>query len=633
MKVQRLALTLLLLVSMLPVANFANGYHHSAWADDGLAADAASAGTAARSGTDAAVAGRDEVVYALLAGDGSPKAGYVVNHIQVERAGGLREFGDYDSLENLSTTAAIGYANGQLTVPVEAGEFYYEGVINAVELPWLVDVAYRLDGRQVDTDALAGASGKLEVEVQTRANPQLDPVFFDNYVLQVQLTLDAAKAKGIVATDATIASVGKNQQVVFTVLPGKQGRLQMQAQVTDFEMPGIQISALPFNMAFDLPDSSGMVADMETLSDAINELNKGISQLKDGTGDLSSGLGGLADGSAKIKSGLVLLSQNSAGLSGASAQINSALAEIDQQLQAGAIDPNQIVLLTDGLRQLSAGLSSNNASQPGLAEGLSQIQAGIDASVQAMDSQISALSVVGAGEIGALYAELSGLPPLSPASQQTVASLVGVNTQAAYIQGAWYGPGGNDGVMAGLQSASAGLGGSITACQTMASQLTLAADALDANLGSLAGLQQLGIAINQLATSYSGFNDGLVSYIAGVDGITTSYTDFDSGLSQTVGGIQNLYSGAGLLQSGSSELYQNVKDLPQSVQKQIDEFTKDYRRSDFEPASFVSKANQKTERVQFVLLTDPVKKPEPEKPSASDAPAEPSFWDKLVSLF
>ncbi len=49
----------------------------------------------------------------------------------------------------------------------------------------------------------------------------------------------------------------------------------MTAQVTDFEMEGITLSALPFSMDMDLPDTDEKVDDFRSLADAISDLNDG----------------------------------------------------------------------------------------------------------------------------------------------------------------------------------------------------------------------------------------------------------------------------------------------------------------------------------------------------------------------
>jgi X-X-X-Leu-X-X-Gly heptad repeat protein len=679
-KAPRIVLALLLAFSLVPTVNVMRGLRAVAYAEDGAlaaangaaadgaaadgAADATAGHAAGTSGTDnatdnaaatgtsgtdvtnaadtatahqasgattAAIEDKDEVIYALLSADGVPHSGYVVNHFQVDEPGTLVDYGAYRAATNLSTTASIGQDAGRVSVVVEPGDFYYEGVLSDVELPWLIDIVYTLDGERIQPAQLAGASGRLGIQVKTRQNPKVDPVFFENYLLQIQMTFDASRTKDVNAPAATIASAGADKQVVFMVLPERAGDLTMTARVTDFEMSSIQISALPFSMVFDIPDSADMLSDMATLVDAIGALNEGASRLKDGVTNMEGGAAELSSGSAGFDKGLSLLSGNSANLTVASAQIDGALTTIAQQLAGGAVDPEQIAVLISGLRQLSAGLSSADSSQPGLAEGLSQVQSGIYAAVASMDAYVAALVPVGQQAIQDLYGD-SALAGLSANSQATIGELVNTNTQAAYVRGAWYGPSGNDGVKGGLESAAAGLSQSVGSCQYMAGQLDVIANGLESGLGELAQLQTLAAYLGELSRNYTSFNEGLATYASGLDTLAVNYKVFNEGLAQFARGVGDLSGGVSSLRDGTFELYVNVEDLPNILQKEIDSYLADYQKDDFIPVSFVSANNEHVARVQFVLLTDAITVPAPPEEAPANQPA-PTFWDRLIALF
>ncbi|MDR2197648.1 MAG: hypothetical protein LBO07_06780 [Coriobacteriales bacterium] len=583
-------------------------------------------------GEEARIAGKDEVIYATLGADGTLESTYVVNHFEVLSAGSLRDEGSYTEVLNLSTTETLSHSGEEVRAQVDVGDFYYQGAIADAALPWLVSISYTLDGAVIDAEALAGASGNLEIRIDIRKNPSVDPLFFDNYALQIQLALDTGKARELKAPDATIAQAGAMRQVAFTVLPGKEADLNLSAQVTDFEMDAIQISALPFSMAFDLPDTSEMTDELTTLSDALAQLDEGVAELQSGVFDMKDGASGLASGSADLNEGLKLLSGNSAGLTGASAQIEGALAAITAQLEAGMIDPAQLTQLIGGLRQLAAGLASGDLSQPGLAEGLAQVQGGLSSATAAMDGQIAALVPVTDGAaIETLWGE--ALVALSQDSQYTVGQLLIVNERAAYVYGTWYGPGtGEPGVKAGLESLAAGLGDSVASCELMAGTLSEIATGLEQGLGELAGLQTLATYLGQLSDNYAAFHRGLATYAGGVDAIAGNYQTFNDGLAQFSGGVGELYGGISDLRDGTNELRINTADLPEQVREQIDEFMEDYSFGDFAPRSFVSSENAEVDLVQFVLRTEPIKAPEVEK--EAEAIEEPGgFWDRILSLF
>jgi hypothetical protein len=97
--------------------------------------------------------------------------------------------------------------------------------------------------------------------------------------------------------------------------------------------------------------------------------------------------------------------------------------------------------------------------------------------------------------------------------------------------------------------------------------------------------------------------------------------------------VSDLYGGVSDLREGTGKLHANVEDLPATMQKEIDSFLSDYQKSDFTPTSFVSAKNEHVKLTQFVLLTDPIKTPAPEKEATPDTPPTQTFWDRVTALF
>ena len=92
------------------------------------------------------------------------------------------------------------------------------------------------------------------------------------------------------APDATVANVGSNKQLTYTILPGKGADIEITAEVSEFEMDGISINGIPLNLNIEVDD--------EELMEQITELLDAISQLdlQDGAqSDLKSGVNDLKD--------------------------------------------------------------------------------------------------------------------------------------------------------------------------------------------------------------------------------------------------------------------------------------------------------------------------------------------------
>ena len=633
--VPRVALTLLLIATFFPLMNIIRGYSPVAQAADsnepvarvGITGTSATTGTTGRSST--VDADKDEILYVLLDGKGTPSVSYVINHFKVNEAGTLVDHGIYDSTINLTSTEPLATLGNQISVPVEKGEFYYEGVLTKVELPWVIEIVYTLDGKKIEPTQLAGKSGKLEIEIKTSQNKKADPIFYEHYLLQIQLTIASAKVRGLDAPGATVANAGKNEQIVFMVLPGKLGNLKLSAQVTEFEMAGIQISGMPFSMAFDIPDTSSMVDGMSKLTDAIGELNDGVGKLKDGIGQLQGGASSLSNGSAEMGDGLAQLGENGSALADASGQINTALAIIAEQLGGADIDPDMIAQLIDGLQRLADALSESDLTGSDLIEALILLRDGIEIAIDEMDAMIQGFQISSDDEIAALLAEID-LGSLSAEAQATIDKLIATNSQASALVDYYWS---SIGIREGLSYVLDALDAAIANADYLMELIDYLTDELKLDTGMLSDLPLLIDYLQQLSGGYSAFHEGLVSYTDGVSKLAQNYGSFDDGLNQFFNGTGSLYDGIAALHSGTTELYVNVEDLPKTMQEEIDSFLKDYQGSDFPLKSFISSENKSIARVQFIMLSDPIEIPDSGEKSSNTEPVQKSFWDRLSALF
>jgi X-X-X-Leu-X-X-Gly heptad repeat protein len=327
----------------------------------------------------AVIKGKDEVVYANLTAGGDVSALHVVNRFDIAEAGSVTDYGDYDSVVNLTDLAPLAAADGEVAFEAQKGSFYYQGNKKAANLPWLFDITYSLDGAEVPPQELAGKNGKLEIHISTAKNADADPVFYDNYLLQLSLTLDGDRCADIESPGATIASAGKDTVVTHSILPGKDADILITASVSDFIMTGVEITALPFSMDFDPPDTSDMIDDLGELTDAIADLNEGVGDLLDGVNDYKTGAGKLKSGSADIKKGISKLNDNAAPLTAASARLQAELKTVSDGLTAVAGSFPEGMPGASDIQKLAGGLAQLSASYTQLDKGLAAYMEGVDA--------------------------------------------------------------------------------------------------------------------------------------------------------------------------------------------------------------------------------------------------------------
>ncbi len=569
---------------------------------------------------------KDEVVYAKLLADGTVQSAFVVNSFELEQESSFTDYGSYTEVLNLTTTAPLAIKGDAVAINAPKGKYYYQGTLKEVKLPWDVKIAYTLDGEDIGAADLAGKSGKVQIAIDLMAASDANAHFDQNYTVQTAVTLDTEKCAGITAPDATIAAAGKNKVINFVKLPKENAHYVISFTADDFSMSGIQISAVPFSMSIDLPDTGDMTGDIASLQDAIRQLNDGTWKLADGGYDLSSGMGkfynGLKEmhvGMNEFKSGFGELIDANPSIKSGSAQILTALKTMSKGMQElDSMDLSSLNALVEGSAQVKAGIN-------GIAGGLS----GISGSLAGADS----LMAGNEGIIAYLEAQ-----KLVPGSSDSAAMLDGM---IAVLQG-------NNGLLGGLQygingdgtAANPGLAAGAGALAEQYALFDAGIQALPATLTEMTGgLVELKAGIDQMAANYGSFDSGLREYLAGVSDLYDGFRKLSSGFGDVVNGgadinkgMSDLYFGMKDLADGTEEMHSETADMDTKMQDKIDEMLADYSFDEFVPVSFVSEKNAGVELVQFVLMTEEITAAKAEEPPAQE-PVKQNFWQRVVALF
>lgn len=340
---------------------------------------------------------KEEVIYGILNADGTVAQLYAVN---IFPEGDILDYGSYTAIQNLTDTRSLQQSGDSISLK-NSGRFSYQGTLKSKELPWSISIQYLLDGKEISAENLAGQTGKLEIKISVTQNTKADAGFFENYALQIGLTLDTALCENILTENATIALAGSSKQLSFTVLPGEEASLSVQADVHDFVMDAITINGIRLSL--------NMTVNTDEFTEQITQLSDAIQALDDGAGDLLSGLEALQKGMTEYVSGLKDFRD---GL--------SALESGTEQLQEGAEG------LHDGLNQLSG----QSAALVSGAHAMEQ------AAFNSANTQLSALyptlPVLTRDNYAALLDTISQLAPLKAQLDGAVQFTDGV---IAYTQG------------------------------------------------------------------------------------------------------------------------------------------------------------------------------------------------------
>ena len=635
-------------------------------ASGGAAADAAAAEPSAAPGeTPAAGDGepseKEEVIYVTLDASGELVSAYAVNSFP---GGEITDYGDYDSVRVLNTGDEIEYKGGIVNITTDAKRIYYQGELKKVELPWDISLTYRLDGKAVTAEEIAGKSGEAEIRFTVTQNEKCAGTFYDDYALQASFTLPGDVFGDISAPDATVAAVGADRQLTYTLLPGEGIDTLITATAENFSLPAVSVNGIHLNLNVDV-NSDGIKDQVGQLVDAASQLNSGASALYSGSQELQTGASGLLDGSESLQSGIAELDAgvaelqdglivmrdglnelyaSSGDLTSGAGQVYSGLAQVEAALDALSVDTSQIELLVTSAQALADGAQRAYDGAVALRNALST--SALDSALAANGSTytLSGLAQANLEAINELsqYASLFESVNMGQAYNDLVALLNGnasmLNGVSLYITAVGTEA---DALVSGLGELSAGCSEFNSAVIELSSTVS----------GLLSQLVQLQTAIAQLTDGSAELAYGVDAYTAGVAQLVDGFGSVMSGVSALAEGSSELLSGSGELSAGAAELYSGVAELANGaqsmangasalnsetssldVQAEIDSLLADIGGSMEAPVSFVDSRNGTIRAVQFVIQTEEISAP------AEVAPPEPAaeeqtFWDKLLSLF
>ena len=628
---------------------------------------------------------KEEVIYIMTDAEGNVEN---INAVNIFGGGSVTDYGQYSSVKMLNTTDSIEQDGDKITFTSNKEKVYYQGTMENTEIPWNISFTYTLDGKEISPEDLARKSGALEIHVKIDQNKKCTSDFYDNTALQINLTLDGETCENIQADSATLANVGSDKQISYTVLPGKGLDATVSADVTDFTMDAAAINGVRMNLDVDLDDDE-LMNKVTEIMDAAEELNDGAGKLVDGTDTLSDGGKTLSDGADSMNQGITSLDEGitslntgvtkmqtalnnlnsqSANLLNGSAQVLGALQTIQSELSKVAVNTDQLKQLTDssaaikqgitdaynGAVALQANLSYEQYKAAMAANGLNldQLQAGNTEAIRNLSAQINTLSTS--------IAQLQSIPDYAT-NETYQAQVAQMQSQIASLQNVVTLLGGNNAAISGTAQYFNSVSGGVTQLVAGLESLKTNYETFDGAINTMVttlkdlttNVTTLKTAINQLTENYTTLNTGIKTYTDGVASITSAYTQITDGTGTLLKGSKTLVTGSNTLKQGTSDLYEGIQTLSDGtatlkdgtqefyektdgmdtkIEDTIDDMINNLTGADTETTSFVSDKNGTIDSVQFVIKTAAIEKPE-EAQTVETTTTETSLLDKFLNLF
>lgn len=316
---------------------------------------------------------KDETVYVLAGADGSVNkiivSDWVKNGLNADSIMDMTALSDIENVKGNETYTA----KGDATVWNAAGnDIYYQGNIEK-ELPVGMTVSYKLDGKAVTAEEIAGKSGRVTIRFDYE-NHQYENVMINGkeekiYVPFAMLTgmrLDNNTFRNVQVSNGKIINDGENTAVVGIAFPGMQENLgisrndldipdyvEITADVTDFSF-GTTVTIATDDLLSDLDTSD--LDSLGDLGDSLDELTDGMDKLLNGSSDLYDGLCTLLEKSEELVDGIDKLAEGAKELKDGAKTLDKGAG----QIKAGA-------------DQLSAGLDTLKGNNDALNGGAKQV--------------------------------------------------------------------------------------------------------------------------------------------------------------------------------------------------------------------------------------------------------------------
>ena len=340
--------------------------------------------------------GKDETVYAFLDNSGAVSKVTVNDVIKNPESGSVDDVSDLKDINNVKGDETFDADGSKLTWKTDGENITYQGTSDK-ELPIDMKITYKLDGRKIEPDQLAGATGHIEIKYEYTNNTEttkdvdgVDKKVVVPFIAASGMMLPADKCTNITVDNGKVLEEGSNSIVVGYAVPGVMDCIKEQvndendildkinvpesftveADVVDFEQDMCLTVVIP--AALDKTEDSENI-NLDDITDKLDELSDGSEKLVDGSSDLDDGAGDLVDGASKIKDGTGELKDGTVTLKDGTAQLKDGAGKLVKgsgDLKKGVGD------LNTGAKKLDAGAKSAVDGSSKIKDGLGTLSKG-----------------------------------------------------------------------------------------------------------------------------------------------------------------------------------------------------------------------------------------------------------------
>lgn len=369
-------------------------------------------------------------------------------------SGKLTDKSTLNDIKNVKGDEKYTADGDKITWNTDGKDIYYQGTTDK-ELPVSVKLTYYLDGKEIQPNKLKGKSGHLKIKVnyenKSKKNVEVNGKTENMYTAFVMMTgmiLPNDNFTNVTIDNGKVISDGNRSIVVGFGMPGLKESLnlddikdaddltipeslEVEADVTDFEMSStftVGLSDLTKDLDLDnIADMDSLQNALDELDDAALELVSGSNTLSDGTKTLADGVDSYTEGADTLNDAIQKYLSKDGELSGSVTEyvngVNKVVKGVNDYAKGTTTLANGVTSYVGGEKKLAKGAKQLTT----LSDGLTKIQGAIDkmkastdgkgevkedltvASAQLATGTAQLKKALGSAEVQALLGQVDGM--------------------------------------------------------------------------------------------------------------------------------------------------------------------------------------------------------------------------------
>ncbi len=345
----------------------------------------------------------DEAYYVTTDYYGNLTEGGVVKSYMLNGAKFITDYGDYDSIENLTDGMEPDRDGDACTFRFglnPPARFYFEGKTAKPfrDLPWSLSVHYMLNGVPSKAEDLAGKTGVVELDIDAIPNPNASEYAKNNYILAMTAIFNQDDILSLEAPGAQTQLLGNLRTVLFLAFPSEEQHFQIRIGAEDFSFNGLTFMIVPATLS-QLDDIAELSEKKTDLEDSYHKLSDSLDTVLDSFHDMQNNLYHTADGLDELDAARDIISKGKDGIYGDLDvlrrdldALSEALKPVSDEAQSASAFVKELQSVFNNLTDTSLKLGGNLTELEGVLYNLQENLKALENSLSAIESGLADMS-------------------------------------------------------------------------------------------------------------------------------------------------------------------------------------------------------------------------------------------------